>query len=218
MVKRDGDQVGGERTRAIVLARIRAALGRDPRLPDIPRDYRAAGEHPPGSPELLDLLADRLTDYRASVVRTTAAAVPAAVAATLSHLLPAGGRVLAPAGLPSGWCPQASVDDGRSEPSTVDSFDAVVTGCAAACAETGTIALDAGADQGRRMITLVPDRHLCVVRADQVVQTVPELLARLDPTRPITLVAGPSATSDIELHRVEGVHGPRTLVVLLVTD
>jgi L-lactate dehydrogenase complex protein LldG len=217
VVRREGDSVGGERSRAIVLARIRAALGRDPRAPEVPRDYRAAGEHPPGSPELLELLEDRLADYKATVVRTTAAAVPAAIAATLSHVLPDGGRVLAPAGLPAGWCPQASVDDGHSDASTVDGFDAVVTGCAAACAETGTIALDAGADQGRRMITLVPDRHLCVVRAEQVVQTVPELLARLDPARPVTLVAGPSATSDIELQRVEGVHGPRTLVVLLVT-
>jgi L-lactate dehydrogenase complex protein LldG len=217
-VKRDGDSVGGEATRAIVLARIRAAIGREPVVPAIPRDYRLVGEQAPGSAELLDLLADRLTDYKAAVVRTTLDGVPGTIAAELDRVLPSGGRVLVPAGLPAGWCPQATVDDGQSDASTVDGFDVIVTGCAAACAETGTIALDAGADQGRRMITLVPDRHLCVVRAGQVVPTVPELLARLDPTRPITLVAGPSATSDIELHRVEGVHGPRTLVVLLVTD
>jgi L-lactate dehydrogenase complex protein LldG len=110
------------------------------------------------------------------------------------------------------------LDDGTLTPSDLDGFDGVLTACTAAAAETGTIALDGSTGQGRRAITLVPDRHVCVVRAEQIVRTVPELLGRLDPRRPLTLISGPSATSDIELHRVEGVHGPRTLVVVLVSE
>jgi L-lactate dehydrogenase complex protein LldG len=142
------------------------------------------------------------------------AEVPAVVAAALPPEL----RLIVPPGLPAEWVPAGAVaDDGTFDPPALDGFDAVLTGCAAAVAETGTIALDGSAGQGRRAISLVPDRHVCVVRAEQVVQTVPELLTRLDPRRPLTLVSGPSATSDIELQRVEGVHGPRTLVVVLAT-
>ncbi len=210
--------------REAVLGRIRAALGPDPVAPEIPRDYRRAGAVPAGTPELLELLVDRLVDYKATVVATTAGTLAADLGAALAAAMPSGGRLILPPSLPPGWLPpgglppgvDAVADDGTLGAADLDGFAGVVTACAAACAETGTIALDGGPDQGRRAITLVPDRHFCVVRADQVVQSVPDLLARLTPTRPLTLISGPSATSDIELNRVEGVHGPRTLVVLLV--
>ncbi|MEO7982430.1 MAG: LUD domain-containing protein [Sporichthyaceae bacterium] len=202
-----------------ILARVRAARGSTP-VVEPSRDYRAAGEHQPGSAALLDLLEDRLLDYRAAVRRCDPAGLRDAVAEALSAagVDAAAGRVLLPPGLPSGWAPDGRADDGTLTPDDLDGFAAVVTASRAACAETGTIVLDGGPDQGRRALTLVPDVHVCVVRADQVIETVPELLARLDPTRPTTFVSGPSATSDIELDRVEGVHGPRTLAVVLVSS
>jgi L-lactate dehydrogenase complex protein LldG len=200
-----------------ILARVRRALADRPVPPEVPRRYRQQGEHRPGALELLDLLAHRLVDYRATVYRSTVDEICTALPEALRATLPAGGSIIVPPALPEGWTPEgAIVDDGSLTAADLDRVDAVLTTCAAACAETGTIALDGSPDQGRRAITLVPDRHVCVVRADQVVQTVPELLARLDPLRPLTFISGPSATSDIELQRVEGVHGPRTLVVLLV--
>ena len=197
--------------RAELLARVRTAIG--PRSTvDIPRRYRTAGSHAPGSAELLDLLADRLVDYKAMVLRVGISGVGPA----LANAVPAGARFVLPPGLPDEWVPAGGVvDDGSLSAADLDGFDGVLTGCTVAAAETGTIALDGSAGQGRRAITLVPDRHVCVVRAEQVVQTVPEMLTRLDPRRPLTLISGPSATSDIELHRVEGVHGPRNLVVIL---
>lgn len=195
-----------------VLARIRGAnsAAGDAAPLDIPRDYHRTGTHAPGSDAVLDLLTDRLVDYKATVIDADDD-VPAAIRTALDTI---DGPVLVPPGLPEDWWPAGTVDAGF-DAATLDGYAAVVTGCAAACAVTGTIALDASPDQGRRAITLVPDVHVCVVRADQVVETVPELLARLTPTRPTTFVSGPSATSDIELERVEGVHGPRTLIVVL---
>jgi L-lactate dehydrogenase complex protein LldG len=193
-----------------VLARIRSALGSTEAVPDVPRDYSRAGNLS-GEP-LLELLTERLVDYKAAVHRTNAAELPAVLPPLVE------GRVLVPAGLPADWASfDWTVDTGFS-PSELDGFDTVVTACTGACAETGTLVLDGSPDQGRRAISLVPDRHVCVVRSDQVVATVPELLARLDPLRPLTFISGPSATSDIELQRVEGVHGPRTLIVVMVTS
>ena len=186
----------------------------------MPRGYRLRGEHEPGSAALLDLLTDRLEDYRATVHRCA----PADVARTVQAALAARGarRVVTPAGLDGGWLADwdgaTLVDDPRAplDVAALDGADGVLTGCAVAVAQTGTLVLDGSPDQGRRAITLVPDYHLVVVRADQVVETVPEALARLDPTRPLTMISGPSATSDIELQRVEGVHGPRRLEVIFV--
>jgi L-lactate dehydrogenase complex protein LldG len=204
--------------RTEILRRVRSALrGTPDPAGTVPRGYRQVGTSLPGAPDLLDLLTDRLVDYRASVRRCGPDAVGDTIAAVLSEILPPGGRVVIPRGLPTGWAPAGAVtDDGTLTHAELDGMSAVVTGCAAAAAETGTIALDASGGQGRRAITLVPDRHICVVAANDVVETVPELLARLEPTRPLTFISGPSATSDIELSRVEGVHGPRTLVVVLV--
>jgi L-lactate dehydrogenase complex protein LldG len=181
----------------------------------VPRTYRRHGDLSPGSARLLDLLEERLVDYKASVHRTDATQLAATVHTVLAGVVPSGGTVVTPPGLPMAWVPSGVADQGF-DPIALDGFAAVVTACAAAAAQTGTIVLDGSPDQGRRAITLVPDVHVCVVRADQVVETVPELLARLDPTRALTFVSGPSATSDIELQRVEGVHGPRTLAVVLV--
>jgi L-lactate dehydrogenase complex protein LldG len=193
-----------------VLGRIRRALADGAPPVEVPRAYRTRGDLPRS--DVLDLLVDRLVDYKAAVRRCTG---PQLVDTLLDALKARGAaRVVVPPALP--WdLPGAVTDDGLSA-ADLDALDGVVTACAVAVAETGTIVLDAGGDQGRRAITLIPDYHLCVVRADQVVQTVPEAVARLDPGRPLTWISGPSATSDIELKRVEGVHGPRTLEVVLV--
>jgi L-lactate dehydrogenase complex protein LldG len=230
--------------RAEVLARIRqgnAAAARDPGRPQAPEpqppepqppepqqsDYRTAGER--SRAELLDLLTDRLTDYKATVRRTTAAGLAAEVAAALAGR--GARRVVVPSGLDLAVLARADAEavvDGQPgaaesavlSAAALDELDGVVTGAAVAVAETGTIVLDGSPGQGRRAITLVPDYHLCIVRADQVVELVPEAVTRLSGTadRPLTWISGPSATSDIELERVEGVHGPRTLVVILVED
>jgi L-lactate dehydrogenase complex protein LldG len=189
-----------------ILDRVRRAAA-DAVTPTVPRDYRRADE----TPGDVDLLVDRLLDYKAQVHRCTESTLRDVLASLLS------GRVLVPEGFPAEWLPARDwVADEGLNPYELDAIEAVVTTCVLGIAETGTLVLDGGPGQGRRAATLVPDRHVVVVREDQVVQTVPQALTRLDPTRPQTWVSGPSATSDIELQRVEGVHGPRQLVVVLV--
>lgn len=212
-------------SRERVLGRVRRALAG---LPAEPVPYEEAvgraylRQHGERSPEeTVDLLAENLADYRALVHRCTAGELPA----LLARLLAARGArtVLVPPGLDPRWLAASDAeripDRAESTPAELDRIDSVVTGCAVAVAETGTLVLDGSADQGRRRITLVPDHHVCVVRVpDQVVASVPLALERLAPTRPLTWISGPSATSDIELDRVEGVHGPRTLEVVLVGE
>ncbi|MEU6182228.1 LutC/YkgG family protein [Streptomyces coeruleorubidus] len=212
-------------SRERVLGRVRRALADVP--PDdtpyeqaVPRDY--AREHGDRSvEETVELLAENLADYRATVHRCTDEELPD----VLTRLLAERGSqtVLVPPELPPYWLKAVDAtrihDRAESTPRELDQADSVVTACAVAIAETGTIVLDGSPDQGRRRITLVPDHHICVVRVPgQVVSSVPQGLERLDPARPLTWISGPSATSDIELDRVEGVHGPRTLEVILVGE
>ena len=191
----------------VILDRIRSALRDGAAVPEVPRDYRRDA-----AVADLDLLVDRLTDYRAVVHRS--ADVPATIRSIIGT-----GVLVVPPGLPAEWLPpevEAHADDGLLPADRIAAADGVVTAAAVAVAETGTIVLDASPDQGRRILSLLPDLHICVLRPDQVVASVPAAVARLDPTRPLTWISGPSATSDIELNRVEGVHGPRNLHVILL--
>lgn len=207
-----------------ILARVRAATA-DITTAKGERPAPVVVEETASSPEAtLELFVERVADYRASVLRAQEHEVADVVAGALRDL----GRtsVVLPDGLDPSWRAALEqvatvVPEGRgASAGALDAVDAVVTASALGIAVTGTIVLDHGPDQGRRALTLVPDCHVCVVRADQVVHDVPEAVARLGGQahrgRPLTWVSGPSATSDIELQRVEGVHGPRTLVVVLV--
>ncbi|HEY0453837.1 LutC/YkgG family protein [Actinophytocola sp.] len=201
-------------SRDVVLGRIRAALRDRPTPPPVRRDYL----HTRDLGDVVALFASRVADYRAVVRRVSEPTLPTSIE---SSLRARGARkMVAPVDLPGWWRVGEVVWslDAPAHPlprTTLDHSDGVLTACAVAIAETGTIVLDAGEAQGRRAITLLPDYHLCVVRASQIVGTVPEALSRLDPAHPLTFISGPSATSDIELDRVEGVHGPRNLEVLI---
>ncbi|MET8380190.1 LutC/YkgG family protein [Streptomyces microflavus] len=205
--------------RDTVLGRIRDALALAPTPATVvPREYRTGRVLPDG--ERLALFTDRLLDYKAEVRPCTADRTAQVVADVLRDH--GARRIGIPAGLDPRWLDAYDGDvspDAADIPAPrLDALDAVVTASAAGCAETGTIFLDGSPDQGRRALSLVPDLHLCVVDLSSVGAGVPEVLARLVPERPTTLISGPSATSDIELERVEGVHGPRTLVVVIRTD
>jgi len=202
------------KARQEIMRRIDVALGDHAAAPVVPRDYHGPGEDRTGSAELIQLFEERVLDYRAAVHRCA----PDQIAATVAAILTARGstRIVTPDGLPSEWLPAGVQDEPPLATEALDQVDGVLTTCAVAIAVTGTIILDHGPGQGRRAVTLVPDHHLVVVRTDQIVATVPDAIAALDPRRPLTWISGPSATSDIELSRVEGVHGPRRLDVILV--
>ena len=211
--------------KAEILRRIRAATGRASVLDadavrvewsGLARGYRRTSTL--GLEAVLELLEDRLRDYDAQVVRVGAADV----ARTVQKMLAERGkrRMVVPLGLPAEWLPpgfEFVVDEGMSA-SELDGFDGVITGSTVAIAETGTVVLQSVAGQGRRAVTLVPDYHLCVVRVEDVVETVPEAMVRLEATAGLatTFFSGPSATADIEMTRIKGVHGPRFLDVVLV--
>lgn len=205
--------------RETVLGRVRdaLALAEAPRI-EVPRDYRTGRTLP--DDDLVGLLTDRLLDYKAEVRTCTADRT----AETVAEALRAHGarRVGVPPGLDPGWLAgfegEVEADSAEVPAPRLGELDGVVTASAVACAETGTLFLDGTPRQGRRALTLVPDLHVCVVDRSTIEVGVPEAVARLVPERPTTLISGPSATSDIELERVEGVHGPRTLVVLVRTD
>jgi len=187
-----------------ILCRVRSALRDVSPAVSVPAPPRV-----PDRGDLVALFDERVADYRAVVTRCAAADLASVVAEALD-----GARAVVPPGL--GLDVAGSVVDDGLTAAELDAIDAVVTRAAVGIAETGTIVLDHQPDQGRRAISLVPDLHVCIVDASQVVADVPDAIAVLDPARPLTWISGPSATSDIELDRVEGVHGPRTLHVVLV--
>jgi len=194
-----------------ILCRVRSALGPSPAAPAIAREYRQAGTLPREG--AVELFCERTAEYQATVHR-----VPrAALAATVGAILADGARVCVPPGFPDLGLDVIS-DDALSI-AELDTLDAVITGSALAIADTGTIALDAGPVCGRRALTLIPDHHVCIVEASAIVPSVPDAVAQLEAAaregRPLTFISGPSATSDIELDRVEGVHGPRNLDVIV---
>jgi L-lactate dehydrogenase complex protein LldG len=203
-----------------ILERIGTALAPAPPAPEVPRAYRVAGTVPRGSPQVVELFCERVAEYQATVQRLgDRAALGEAIAAACAER--GSRRVVRAPG--ADWHVdglELIADSADVDPGALDEVDAALTGCALAIAETGTIVLDGGPLSGRRALTLVPDHHVCIVESSQVMAGVPDAIAALSAVvhdgRPITLVSGPSATSDIELERVEGVHGPRKLDVLVI--
>jgi L-lactate dehydrogenase complex protein LldG len=193
-----------------VLARVRGAIAAaaDAAV-EIPRQYRTHTD------DGLDTFIARLHHYGAQTRRVTNGDFDASVRGALRER--GVRRVVAPDGVAEPWLEELEVlrDAPPLDPHTLNGSDGVITTCAVAIAQTGTIVLDGSAGMGRRVLSLVPDYHLCVVRAEQVVSSVPEAIARLDPVRPLTFISGPSATVDIEMVRVAGVHGPRRLEVVV---
>lgn len=213
--------------RAEILERLRTARAVDAAPVTVPREYRGPGAPPPLEPtsgdrepgDLSRLLAGRLADYGAVVRHGRAADAPALIARSLRAC--AARRVVVPPGTPAAWAaavPEPLPDQPRLDVTDLAAADAVITTVAVAIAQTGTLVLDHGPGQGRRELTLVPDVHLALVTRERIVAGVPDAVAAVDPRVPLTWISGPSATSDIELDRVQGVHGPRRLVVILLDD
>jgi L-lactate dehydrogenase complex protein LldG len=207
--------------REAVLARVRAALGPAPEIAEVPRAYREAGAlGAGGDPVTVELFCERVADYRATVKRVSGVELPGALMAACAQR--EARRIAVPAQAPPWKVDGVELvrDDPPLSPRQLDELDGVLSGCALAIAETGTIVLDGVGACGRRALTLVPDYHLCVVRSVDIVPSVPDAMAALARVaaegQPITFISGPSATVDIELVRVEGVHGPRTLDVFVV--
>jgi L-lactate dehydrogenase complex protein LldG len=207
--------------REAVLARVRAALGPAPEIPEVPRAYREAGAlGAGGDPVTVELFCERVADYRATVKRVSDVELSGALMAACAQR--EARRIAVPAQAPPWKVDGVELvrDDPSLSPRQLDELDGVLSGCALAIAETGTIVLDGVGACGRRALTLVPDYHLCVVRSVDIVPSVPDAMAALARVaaegQPITFISGPSATVDIELVRVEGVHGPRTLDVFVV--
>ena len=208
--------------RETILARIAAALGPVPAHPNpaagwdkISRDYIRSDTLTGAA--VLKLFEHRLTDYGARIFHTA----PDQIRQTISEILAgrAAKKILLPAGIPTDWQSDGIefTQDINLSYQALDRFDGVLTTATAAIAATGSIVLQHGTGQGRRAITLIPDYHLCIVRIDQVVETVPAAFALLDPRLPTTFISGPSATADIEMTRIKGVHGPRFMDVVLVS-
>lgn len=206
----------GPDARSVILARVRASLQDGPRVPEIPRAYRRRSELARES--VVEMLVDRLVDYKAAVFQESLETLPQRLAQLLGRE-----RTAVPDGLDPAWLPEglSIVRDqgpagGPLSARALDEVQAVVTSSTVSCAETGTIFLNSSPEEGRRALTLVPDHHVCIVALDTVVELIPEAFERVTPDAPITMISGPSATSDIELERVEGVHGPRRLDVVLL--
>lgn len=206
--------------RAEILERIEAALDPRPAVPVTPIAHRQEGTL--SADERVELFGARVRDYQADLHHVAESEVAPLIASLCSAH--SAHRLVVPRGLPNAWrsTELELVEDDDLSTGELDALDGAVTGCTVAVAETGTLLLAAGSTEGRRALSLVPDLHVCMVREHQIVALLPEALARIAAAglerQPLTLISGPSATSDIELSRVEGVHGPRTLIVIVIKE